>query len=81
MSYTELEHGYQGLRKTRPAFYGGEESSDLIRGVKVRIFKIWPDFVKFLHFQNIRFLICFSLNILLFFSFNNFFNINRLFYF
>ncbi|XP_075218653.1 inositol hexakisphosphate and diphosphoinositol-pentakisphosphate kinase 2-like isoform X10 [Lycorma delicatula] len=25
MSYTELEHGYQGLRKARPAFYVGDE--------------------------------------------------------
>uniref|UniRef100_A0A0K8T052 Inositol hexakisphosphate and diphosphoinositol-pentakisphosphate kinase n=1 Tax=Lygus hesperus TaxID=30085 RepID=A0A0K8T052_LYGHE len=33
MSYTELEHGYQGLRKTRPAFYlphsnDGQKGSD-----------------------------------------------------
>ncbi|KAJ1526973.1 hypothetical protein ONE63_008518 [Megalurothrips usitatus] len=26
MSYTELEHGYQGLKKARPAFYFGESS-------------------------------------------------------
>ncbi|XP_039298193.1 inositol hexakisphosphate and diphosphoinositol-pentakisphosphate kinase isoform X5 [Nilaparvata lugens] len=32
MSYTELEHGYQGLRKARPAFYFGDEGT-------VRFFK------------------------------------------
>ncbi|KAE8743135.1 hypothetical protein FOCC_FOCC011299 [Frankliniella occidentalis] len=26
MSYTELEHGYQGLKKARPAFYFGDSS-------------------------------------------------------
>jgi len=25
MSYTELEHGYQGLKKARPSFYLHEE--------------------------------------------------------
>lgn len=31
MSYTELEHGYQGLRKSRPSFYVGHESSNVVR--------------------------------------------------
>lgn len=39
MSYTELEHGYQGLRKARPSFYVGHETSSIIRSTtKVRMF-------------------------------------------
>lgn len=34
MSYTELEHGYQGLKKARPAFYFGDSS---VRPVKHRV--------------------------------------------
>ena len=38
MSYTELEHGYQGLRKARPSFYVGHEASTIVRSsTKVRI--------------------------------------------
>lgn len=36
MSYTELEHGYQGLRKARPAFYVGEDAVN-VRLVKNRV--------------------------------------------
>lgn len=28
MSYTELEHGYQGLRFSKPAFYVGDEGRE-----------------------------------------------------
>lgn len=38
MSYTELEHGYQGLRKARPAFYVGEDAVN-VRLVKNRVSK------------------------------------------
>ncbi|KAI5745620.1 hypothetical protein M8J76_012817 [Diaphorina citri] len=31
MSYTELEHGYQGLRFSKPAFYVGDEGRDKSR--------------------------------------------------
>lgn len=37
MSYTELEHGYQGLRKARPAFYVGDEGANIVRSVKNRV--------------------------------------------
>ncbi|XP_063226372.1 inositol hexakisphosphate and diphosphoinositol-pentakisphosphate kinase 2 isoform X4 [Bacillus rossius redtenbacheri] len=38
MSYTELEHGYQGLRRARPSFYIGVDSSSsgVVRPTKIR---------------------------------------------
>ena len=37
MSYTELEHGYQGLQKARPSFYLGSESHSSIRSSDKRV--------------------------------------------
>ncbi|XP_014240149.1 inositol hexakisphosphate and diphosphoinositol-pentakisphosphate kinase 2 isoform X5 [Cimex lectularius] len=36
MSYTELEHGYQGLKKTRPAFYIGHETAEVLRSTTTK---------------------------------------------
>jgi hypothetical protein len=39
MSYTELEHGYQGLRRARPAFYIGVDGNGCpaVRAAKIRV--------------------------------------------
>lgn len=40
MSYTELEHGYQGLKRTRPAFYIGLDLDSQLQHLSVSfIFK------------------------------------------
>jgi len=42
MSYTELEHGYQGLRRARPAFYIGVDGNGCpaVRAAKNRVSKL-----------------------------------------
>lgn len=35
MSYTELEHGYQGLKRSRPAFYIGLDLDSHLRHASV----------------------------------------------
>lgn len=35
MSYTELEHGYQGFKRTRPAFYIGLDLDSQLEHVSV----------------------------------------------
>lgn len=47
MSYTELEHGYQGLRRARPSFYVGEDATN-IRLVKNRVSIILLDMNRYL---------------------------------